>query len=93
MIPESDGAQRKKGTEAPAKTVPVQRPDLDAERVRRLEAERLNGGLARKACDNCATVGAWEVYDRERSTGRVRYIRCKGCGHCDQIPVAVEDVK
>jgi len=62
-----------------------------AERRKRLELAELHRVLADKRCGNCATVGAWTIYDKERGRGRVRYVRCKACGAPDQAPVIVEE--
>ena len=64
---------------------------FDADRQRRLELEALNGALARKKCTNCATIGAWAIYNQERSSGRVRYVKCKACGANDQAPIIVKE--
>ena len=65
---------------------------MEAERRRRLTLETLNGVLARKQCPHCATVGAWRIYNVERTRGRVRYVRCLACGKCDQAPVIPEEI-
>lgn len=67
------------------------RAELEEARQRRLELEALHGTLARKRCRNCATMGAWEVYDLERNQKRTRYIKCRGCGAADQVPVIVKE--
>lgn len=63
--------------------------ELEAERARREEMAAMNAALARKICTNCSTPGAWKVYDLEPTAGRVRYVKCLACGHCDQVPVIV----
>jgi len=63
--------------------------DAAAEQHKRLESAELNKVLAAKRCPACNTAGCWEIYNRERDAGRVRYVRCKACGHYDQAPVVV----
>ena len=76
----------------PKRKAPRKPPvDTEGERRRRLEMEALNGALARKRCSGCATVGAWRVYDVEKTHGRVRYIKCIACGYCDQTPIIVKE--
>jgi DNA-directed RNA polymerase subunit M/transcription elongation factor TFIIS len=65
------------------------RIDAAAEQHKRLESAELNKVLAAKRCPACNTAGCWEIYNRERDAGRVRYVRCKACGHYDQAPVVV----
>ena len=65
--------------------------DAQAQRNKRLEAEALNGALARKRCVACATLGAWKIYNIDRGRGRVRYVRCAACGHCDHVPVVIKE--
>jgi len=64
--------------------------ELDGQRSKRLTAAVLNEALARKRCLHCATRGAWTVYCRESKGKRLRYIRCRGCGHTDKVPVIVK---
>jgi DNA-directed RNA polymerase subunit M/transcription elongation factor TFIIS len=81
------------GTEADTATGPQRkrrrRIDAAAEQHKRLESAELNKVLAAKRCPACNTAGCWEIYNRERDAGRVRYVRCKACGHYDQAPVVV----
>ena len=65
---------------------------LAGERRRRLELAALNRMLARKRCIHCGTTGAWTVYGREGTTGRVRYVRCRGCQAPDQVAVIIEEI-
>ncbi len=62
----------------------------NANQRKRAVAAELNSVLAAKRCTNCGTVGAWKVYARGRGRGRIRYIKCMGCAHCDKIPVMVD---
>ena len=71
----------------PAESAPL---NETAERRRRQEMAELNRILAAKRCQHCATVGCWEIYDRQRPDGRTRYVRCKACGRADQAPVIVD---
>jgi len=64
---------------------------LDGQRIKRLTAAALNEALARKRCSHCATRGAWTVYSEESKGKRVRYVRCRGCGHTDKVPVMAKE--
>jgi hypothetical protein len=75
----------------PVLSTPPPSPNLEAERLRRLELEALNGLLARKRCRHCGTLGAWDVKNTEPTGGRIRYIRCKGCRRFDQVCVVIRD--
>lgn len=59
--------------------------DFEADRRRRLTAAALNDALGRKRCAECATVGAWKVYDQNPSQPRVRYVKCLACGRADRV--------
>ena len=50
----------------------------------------LNRALAEKRCPNCNTLGAWRLYNQDKPGGRIRYVRCIGCGHNDHVPVILE---
>jgi len=64
---------------------------FESERRRRLERAALSELLAGKRCAGCATLGAWTVYNIERTKGRTRYIKCRACGRCDQVtPIVTE---
>ncbi len=77
---------RQQGTDPPS-------PDdaVHQARRRRQVAAKLNEVLAGKRCKYCGATGAWKTYGKERSSGRVRYVRCLACGKADQAPVIVEE--
>lgn len=78
------------GPQPPLPKGKAARAAQEAERRRRQDQAALNAALAAKSCRNCSVLGNWEVYDRDRTAGRVRYIRCKACGYCDHVPVIVK---
>ncbi len=76
---------------SPAEITEITPDDPQARRQKRIMQAVLNSALAKKKCDNCSTVGMWKIYGRERPQGRVRYIKCLGCGKPDQLPVIIKE--